>query len=68
MENYWLNMDAARKIFQQEPAFQEALMYHVVAVSTDDRRYLWSAAPRADVFEVTSVCHTYGEAMLLCSS
>ena len=27
----------------------KALMYHLVAVSTDDKRYLWSLAPRAEV-------------------
>eukprot|EP00435_Cladocopium_sp_Y103_P068898 s115_g32.t1 len=42
MDFFWVTMDGARKIFKQSPAFEEALMYHVVAVSTDDQRYLWS--------------------------
>lgn len=42
MDFFWVSMDGARKIFNQNPAFEEALMYHVVAVCTDDQRYLWS--------------------------
>lgn len=42
MDFFWVSMDGARKIFKQNPAFEEALMYHLVAVSTDDKRYLWS--------------------------
>ena len=71
MDFFWVSMDGARKIFKQNPAFEEAplvdfswchwlnqtavtglgkaLMYHLVAVSTDDKRYLWSLAPRAEV-------------------
>jgi len=38
----WVNMDAARKLFKKDPSFEEALVHHVVAVATDDKRYLWS--------------------------
>ncbi|CAE7533462.1 unnamed protein product [Symbiodinium natans] len=40
----WLSVKTAQRLFQQDPSFKKAVVYHVVAVSTDHSRYLWSDA------------------------
>ncbi|CAE7515173.1 unnamed protein product [Symbiodinium necroappetens] len=40
----WLNIKTAQSLFRQDPSFEQAVAYHVVAVSTDRSRYLWSHA------------------------